>query len=394
MRRLRAALGGATRHLVKPGPTRPLDPGSIRGVLVCATGGLGNTLLLRPLLQVLRRRSPSTPLGLLLTNRPAATLARECGWADDVEFQPEERWYAGLSAIGLLRQVVARRGYDVCLRTFLTAPAMLRGSLAAFLSGARIRVAYGTGETNPFETHLLQEIPRQSEIDKHLALAKVLGLDVSWEREPLAAPARGVEWAREYLKAMGWDGRKPLLGIHPGSDAAFRAKRWGADRFGELAARAMREGALLPVVLGGPDDREVLREVRAASDPGVVEAAEQDIVETAGLISLCSGFVSNDSGLMHLASALDVPTLALFGPTDPVKNRPLGARTVLHRLGLDCSPCDRETATFRCQGHECLTQMDVGSVLDALKSLLADSERQAPRLGSGAHGSRKAAPWT
>jgi len=353
------------------------DPRAVRRILVCATGGVGNTILLLPLLRVLRRALPGAALDLLLTNRTAARLAEDCGWADAVLCVEERQWYVGFAPIRLFLDLRSRR-YDICLRTFLTAPEMLRASLAAGMSGAPIRVAYGTPDSNPFETHLLPPDESVAEIDRHLALAAAIGLEAAPEVGRFSAPTRGSDWARRYLAGVA-GAERSLLGIHPGSDAGFEAKRWPAHRFGEVAALAGSRLGARVVFVGGPEDREAIEVARRVAGPGALVAVGQDIVETAGLVERCAAFVSNDSGLMHLASAMGVPTLAIFGPTDPVKNRALDPATVVLRLGLDCSPCARSMATRLCINRPCLADLGTGAVMRLLEPLLAAGERGGTR---------------
>jgi heptosyltransferase-2 len=359
--RLAAAAIGATRR-----QATTLE--GARRILVCANGGLGNAILLLPLLRALRAARPGATLDLMLSARPAAELATAGGWADRVFHVPERRWKDGLGSLRLFAGEIRRRRYDAVLRTFLTAPAMARASLAVYLSGARVRVAYGDAHANAFETHRLALDDTGPETHRHLALAAVLGISAPPAAEPLAAPPEGRRWAERFLGDRGWRPGEPLLGLHPGSDANFAAKRWPAGRFGEVANWAAASLGVRPVVIGGPDEGDDVDRVAAAA-PSALVARGQSIVQTAGLIERCALFVSNDSGLMHLASALEVPTLAILGPTDPVKNRPLGARTRLLRLGLACSPCSKETARFLCGHHDCLETLEVGRVVAALGDL-------------------------
>jgi len=361
------AVGNAVRFLDR----RSRSVEAVNRILVCAIGGIGNTLLLAPLLRVLRESRPGGRVDLLLTNRAAVSLADEFGLADEVLFVPEEEWHRGLHGVRIFA-TLRRRQYDAVLRTFLTAADVSRASLGVYASGARIRIAYGSREGCPLESHVLQLDLRLPEVERHLPLARALGMTIPVRFEPLRAPERGRRWAEEFARSHGFDDR-PLLGLHPGSDPVWMAKRWPAERFGALARLAGERFGMRPVVFGGPSDREAVARAMAAADGSALQATGQDIVQTAALIERCRAFVSNDSGLMHLASALDVPTLAIFGPTDPVKNRPLGPRTRILRLGLECSPCDLETATRRCAHRDCLNKLDVLQVLRALQTLLGES---------------------
>jgi ADP-heptose:LPS heptosyltransferase len=82
----------------------------------------------------------------------------------------------------------------------------------------------------------------------------------------------------------------------------------------------------------------------------------------------CRLYIGNDSGITHMAAALDIPTLAIFGPTDPVLWSPRGKNVVVVRKETECSPCPQEKF-LRCQKAECLYRVDMGDVLEGLKQL-------------------------
>jgi lipopolysaccharide heptosyltransferase II len=372
-RALLAAMAGVARRFDRRGPPSK----EVRRVLVCATGGLGNAILLQPLLRALRSGCPAARIDLLLTSRAAADLVRELGWADRVASMVEDEWYEGSALLRRFAGPLRRERYDWVLRTFLTAPGTTRASLAAWLSGAPVRVAYGTAEANGFETHLLAQASQLAETERHLALVEALGLAGPRDWRPEAPPAAGAAWAERFERENG--AGRPLVGLHPGSDPRFTAKRWPATRFGELAAGIAARLGALPIVLGGPDDEEAVESTLRAADGAAIPACGQDIGATAGLVARCAAFVTNDSGLMHVAGMLGVPTLALFGPTDPVKNRPLGGTTRILRLGLPCSPCTREHAMNVCDHHDCLRNLETGPVLEALATILAEARGSADR---------------
>ena len=167
----------------------------------------------------------------------------------------------------------------------------------------------------------------------------------------------------------------PLLGIHAGSSMykGLAAKRWPAERFGRLCRRAHRELGLQPVVFGAADEIEVKLRIQALC-PEVFFAHGDSIRLTAALIGKCAAFVSNDSGLAHIATAMDVPVVMVCGPTDPGEVRPyMGSGCVVH-AGLDCSPCfrvGRRPMTCTHQTYQaCMKRITVGQVLGAVRSCL------------------------
>jgi ADP-heptose:LPS heptosyltransferase len=135
----------------------------------------------------------------------------------------------------------------------------------------------------------------------------------------LAAPAAQRGWARPYLEERFGGGVRPLA-VHPGSGG--RRKCWPADRFARLVERMGRPALLI----GGPADDEPLSELSAALGPGPTAHLAQglSLARLAAVLCLCAGYVGNDSGLSHFSAVLGVPTVAVFGPTDPAVWAPLG----------------------------------------------------------------------
>jgi len=155
-------------------------------------------------------------------------------------------------------------------------------------------------------------------------------------------------FADDLLKARGF-GSVPLVALHPGASKAPRA--WHAERFADLAQRLRRRIGARFVLLAGPGEEEVVRRVRSglgdADSLGPRDAP--GLLQAAALLARCRLFVGNDSGPMHLAAALDVPTLGLFGPGRPRNTGPRGRPGRVETIGRDypCSPCRQDFF------HEC-----------------------------------------
>jgi heptosyltransferase-2 len=147
------------------------------------------------------------------------------------------------------------------------------------------------------------------------------------------------------------------------------AKRWFPERFAAVADR-LAERFACPVLLFGSDgDRPSTEAVQAAAKTPLVDiVGRTNLSDAIALIACCDLFVTNDSGLMHVAGALGVPTVAIFGSTNPQTTYPLGERTVLVRRPVDCSPCLRKEcpADFRC-----MDLVTVDEVYDESVRLLA-----------------------
>jgi len=204
----------------------------------------------------------------------------------------------------------------------------------------------------------------QIEDYRELLAAMSVAEPVSWVPR-LDLPAELRQLGRERLaRARLSPGEQPLIGLFPGAEWGA-SKRWPWRRFVELAIELRRHrpdaGAL---ILAGP--KEVWLAVRVHEESGKIHPVvgpELDLAALAGVIAHLALLVTNDSGPMHLAAALGVPTVALFGPTDPRRTAPAGeGHRVLHR-DLWCSPCFRRRCPLL--HHRCLRGISVAEVAAA-----------------------------
>lgn len=155
-----------------------------------------------------------------------------------------------------------------------------------------------------------------------------LDADAGMESGPFLSvpPAHGAMAAAMLLR-WGWRGDRPLVMVHPGSGG--RAKRWPLDRFFSVIKGLGAEQELFVVIATGPEEDDLFLdrvETFCRSQEGAVHAGDADLSALMALLEPCSVYVGNDSGVSHLAAAAGTPTIALFGPTDPLVWGPVGRR--------------------------------------------------------------------
>lgn len=157
--------------------------------------------------------------------------------------------------------------------------------------------------------------------------------------------------------------QRPLLALCPGAEYG-PAKRWPAESYAALGSRMHKLGWEV-WLFGSGKDREVCAAITAAAPGiGLDLSGRTSLAQAIDLLALAQGVVSNDSGLMHVAAALDRPLVALYGSSDPGFTPPLSDRARIIRLGLECSPCFRRHCPL---GHlHCLRGIGVDQVRDAL----------------------------
>ncbi len=316
-------------------------------ILVKGNNWLGDSVMSLPMLRSLREMLPRARIAVL-TKSVFADLYRGAPYVDEVI--PHEREGLG-TWMGTVREL-RRRKFD-------TAIVLPRSFSAAFLAwSARIprRIGYATDGRRAF----LTEAPEPAALRRHRVhhyhhLLSALG-DPPPVRSPrLDLQPDALEWAEEKLPGNSW------IGVNPGATYGA-AKQWFPDRFIELGRRLSSRGRF--VVTGGPAET-ALGERVARGVNGVNLTGRTDISRLAAVISRCHLFITNDTGPMHVADAVGIPIVAVFGPTDWVVTPPFGKKHTLVRQGVDCSPCLRRSCPLG--HHECMKRVNVAEVERACK---------------------------
>lgn len=243
-------------------------------------------------------------------------------------------------------------------------------ALLAWLARIPVRIGYDRDARGVLLTRAIA-VPEPGDIPRHqrfyyLELLRRAGWIDSF---PACEAIRlgGSDAAREAglrrLSAIGIAG--PIIGISPGA-AYGNAKRWLPERFAEAATRIARPHQAGVLVFGSAGERplcgEVAERIRSASVKACNLAGETTLGEFVDLAATCRVFLTNDSGAMHVASALGVPTLAVFGATDDVATGPTGPLARVIREHTECSPCLLRECPI---DHRCMTRVTVDHVAEA-----------------------------
>lgn len=377
LRRLVARLVVGGMGAVARNPARTDPPGEPRRILVVRLDLLGDLMLSVPAIRAVRRRWPRAELTVLVRPYTAPLLGHFPEVDRVITFDPDRLrpsgtpWlpsvWADLS--GLIRRL---RRFEFDLALALYGP---WAGLLAYLSRARFRVGYG-GESHPNFFHLAlpgrRYLERRHEAEYTLAVAAAVGApggpEDYWVRPRPEAEARlGAKLAR-----LGIQAGQPLIGVQVGAANGW-AKQWYPEKWaaavGEIAGR---RGAGV-VVTGTARERPLAEAVRAGLGvPAWNLAGETDIPELVALLARLELFLSGDTGPMHLATALGVPTVAVHGPTDPALSGPWPpGRGVVVRLDLPCSPCYDLTDAAVCPlgHHNCLRLLGPQAVVAAAEGL-------------------------
>ncbi len=175
--------------------------------------------------------------------------------------------------------------------------------------------------------------------------------------------------ARRLLEREGVEAGGMKVGLAPG--AAFGpAKRWPPERFAAVADRARETWGAATIILGSAGDAHACRAVASAmKHPSVDFSGRTGLGEAVALIRACDLFVTNDSGLMHVSAALDVPTVAVFGSTDSKATGPRGPRSRVVQNPVDCAPCLRPVCP---EDFRCMLGLSADAVWEAAEELVRE----------------------
>jgi heptosyltransferase II len=331
-------------------------------ILVRGTNWIGDAVMTLPAVRSIRAAYPGSPLAVL-AKPPVTEIYRMFSAADEI-ISYKSQFDTTLGVFRLAR-ILRQKKFDaaILLQNAIEAAIM---TLAA---GIRLRAGYNSDGRGFLLTHSIRRtanILQVHQIDYYLEMVKALGcadVDRTMHLETCIPPAAARSVLRQYVPDSG----RPIIGIAPGA-AYGPAKRWLADRFAQAGDQMSRLLNAQAILFGGKADWDTAENVRVQSTGGMVNlAGTTSLVETIYLISQCSLFISNDSGLMHVAGALNIPTVAVFGSTNPRTTSPAGEKTILVRKDVSCSPCLKKTCPT---DFRCMTLITVEDVVTAAQTLL------------------------
>ena len=340
---------------LRPGP----GPSSCRSMLIIHQGALGDFILALPSLEALRKSFP----------RARAVFM---GYPRILELI-ENRFY-GQEILS-----IDRRG----MASFFVRDGSLDPPLCGFFKNFEVIVVFGKdGEGN-----LIKNLQRatQGQVfhvnpfprwDERIHLTDHLLKELSRYRFPASGSIPKLylndsdrDWAKSYWDAKGItpEERTGAIILHPGSGS--RKKVWPPDRFLDLVRVLKKRSASRLIVVLGPAEGPEIRKAFEAQDAGApILVKGLSLIQLASVMEGARLCIGNDSGISHLAAALGVPTVAIFGPTDPKVWSPRGKKVAVVYRKSHCSPCPQERF-FLCQNLECLRGIGVEDVLEGIQRL-------------------------
>ena len=335
-------------------------------ILIRVPNWLGDSMMATPVVSAVHKTFPEAKLTILAKPNLASLWK---GFSEVHEVLILERGLSGyLNAIGEIK----KRKFDVAF----TLPSSLSSAFILFAAEVPIRIGWGGEGRELFLNHV---VPAPEPRKKHLVweylelIRHGLGRPLSLKTFKLDFPmdSKIRQEANRLLKSLKVDEKSGLVALGPGATYG-PAKRWPLGYWKQLISQILESGKETLLVLGGPEEKEYLAELwkglagkHAPRLVSLVGKTNPQVLAT--VLDQCKLLITNDTGPMHVAAAVDTPTVALFGSTSPTWTRPFGLGHEVIYKAVECSPCFQKTCPI---GYICLNQITVDEVFQKVRKKL------------------------
>ena len=318
-----------------------MDADKVKKILVITLSNIGDVVLTTAVFNALRKNFPASTVDVIVGARAAPIFTK------DPRIHKVMSYDKSLSLSEKAKFILSLRSerYDLVVD--------LRNTLMPFLLRPR------------YKTSILSNAKNASAYKKEIHLSRLtrLGIDVRGADFDIWIDKADEDYAGELLRAKA-DG---FIVLAPG--ARSDTKRWGEECFSELARMLLGGGARV-VLVGDLSDKKIADGIAARTSADILNlCAKTTLTQLAAVLKRATLVISNDSAVMHVAAAVGTPTIAIFGPTAPLKYGPRGRRDVILRKDLACSPCEKAQCP---QARECLKLITADEVYGAALRILTN----------------------
>ena len=336
--------------------TKILQKDAVRNILFLRHDRIGDMVLSTAALRSLKRAYPEARITVLASERNHEILKHN-PHVDEILIYQGILWFI---------KTMRSRRYDLVIDPFLTYE--LKQAFMTYLAGGKYRIGFEkAGREIFFNLRSLTVLPPKRMVNHLLDLVEAVGGEIAGCVPEVFLSDNELQWASQTLAAKGIKPEELTIAVHPG--AYYPSQRWPAERFGELIKRIIEHLKAKVILLGSPDEKELVKVVqeKAKVREGAQDFSGQGLRELIALLSKCDLLLCNNSGPLHIASALDVPTVSMIGPTVTPLWLPYGEHDMVIHKRLPCGPCNRAV----CEDHTCMETIMVDEVFEAVQSQIA-----------------------
>lgn len=330
-----------------------------KNILIVKPSSLGDVVHTLPLLKDLRMGFPDARISWLIKRQYEGILEGNPYLNEIIPWE----W----DGFGLIKKLKESR-FDLVIDV----QGLFRSGFAAFLSGAHERIGFRNArELSPIFYTKRVSVPTMDihAVDRYRLITDYLGIKQYSTDFTIIIDEQEKEHVEKLLFESGVKDGDILVMVNP--SGRWQSKRWGIGKFASLCDVLNSEYGVKTVIIGGPEDTRTSCEVKdLMKTVPIITAGKTTIKGLVVLLSKAKVLVTNDSGPMHIAAALNVPVVAIFGPTDPVRTGPYGKGHIVVRKEMPCSPCFKKY----CRDLLCMEEISVEDVKVAVREALYNAK--------------------
>lgn len=350
-------------------------PASPKRFLIVKLSSLGDIVHTLPVLRTLRENYPKAFIAWVVEEKVKDVLYRNPD-LDELIVVRTKYWrrHWSFQTFGEIRQVIRRiRGFS--FDTVFDFQGLFKSGVIAFLTGAPNRIGFHRADCRELLNILFinRKAPyvgkKAHVVEKNLALLKTIGVEKFHYQFPIEIPGEADGYIEAFLKNNPELIENPVIAINPG--VGFKTKRWKLERFAELADRIAGELGHHIIFTWGPGEKKTIDAITSRMSQRFWVAPPTTVHQSMALYRHLNLFIGCDTGPLHLCAAMGVPTVSIFGPTDPVRNGPYGCGHEVVYKTLPCSFCYKRKCPTK---NECMEEVQVEEVFERVKKNIYNLE--------------------
>jgi heptosyltransferase-2 len=351
-------LSGLTSGLRK----KEFDRESTRSVLVISLKRVGDVILSIPTFRAIKQSLPKSQVTVFADSYTQDIL-------DRIPYIDAVVPYGKNSSFLKKAKQVRRLSYNSFdLAVDLTCDYTFEGAFWTWLSGAKFRVGYDTWKRGLlFHRPVTPAQGSIHAIDEILNVAQSIGLETKDKSLGISASKEAIDTVNKFLQDRGVKSDTLLIGIHPGG--YYPTQRWLTERFVEVADKLIEKHKARIVLIGGPKEEKITQGITLQMASQALVFLNKPLGELLALLQSCHLLVCNNSGPLHMATALGTRTVSTMGPTLPEKWQPQGEEHIVIRKNLPCMPCNE--GHCRLKTLECMKLITVEDILEAAETQIS-----------------------
>ncbi len=321
---------------------------------------MGDIIHALPVLATLRKHYPKAEITWIVKNKFSDLLAGNPDLTEIISFDN--------NGFFQLIKILRKKKFDIALDL----QGLFRSGILAYFSKASHKIGFSRINSRElscmFYNHRVTPPQKAVHVvDKNLSLLEPLGISEYIYDFKIHISTQDLNFAKEFfvLKKLV-QGKDKIIMLNPG--AGWPTKRWPAKNFLRLADKLTKHSnANAKVIMSwGPQEKEIIENIKTSTNNSIIVMPQSSIKQLAAIIKSCDLFVGSDTGPTHLAAALEVPVVGLYGPSDPERNGPYGTKNIIIQKDIPCISCWKR----KCAKIDCMKNISVDEVFEACIKLL------------------------